>query len=124
MGSHQEKTAEMVNKKMVDKKTQQKENTAKVFYKSGKPIYLRGRIFEGIVVSDKMQKTVTVEWPRIVYLPKYERYEKKRSRVHAHNPAEISAKVGDKVKIAECRQLAKTVSFVVIEKRTSAGGAN
>lgn len=112
---------------MVEEKIQQKESsagkTAKVFYKSGKPIHIRGRVFQGIVVSDKMQNTVTVEWPRIVYLPKYERYEKKRSRVHAHNPVEISAKVGDKVKIAECRQLAKTVSFVVIEKRTVMGGA-
>ena len=111
MGPHQEKIITMVTKK---------EKQSKVFYKGGKPIYLRGRVFEGIVVSDKMQNTVTIEWPRIAYIPKYERYEKKRSRVHAHNPVEISAKVGDKVKIAECRQIAKTVSFVVIEKLAGA----
>nr|AJS11783.1 30S ribosomal protein S17P [uncultured archaeon] len=103
----------MVKQKM---KTKQK-----IFYKGGKPIYLRGRVFEGTVVSDKMQNTVTVEWPRIAFIQKYERYEKKRSQVHAHNPPEINAKVGDKVKIAECRQIAKTVSFVVIEKRENTG---
>jgi len=76
----------------------------------------RGRIFTGLVISDKMQKTVTVEWPRLFYLPKFERYEKRRSRVKAHNPPCISAKVGDMVKIAECRPVAKTVAFVIIEK--------
>ncbi len=36
--------------------------------------------------------------------------------MHAHNPPCIDAKVGDRVRIGECRPLAKTVSFVVIEK--------
>ncbi|MEM4247666.1 MAG: 30S ribosomal protein S17 [Candidatus Nanoarchaeia archaeon] len=81
---------------------------------------IRGRIFEGIVISDKMQRTVTVEWPRLSYLPKFERYEKRRSRVKAHNPPCIAAKEGDKVRIAECRPLAKTVKFVVIEKMSGA----
>jgi len=79
-------------------------------------ITTRGRVFEGVVVSDKMQRTVKVEWPRLFYLPKYERYEKRRSRVKAHNPPCINAKVGDRVRIAECRPLAKTVKFVIIEK--------
>jgi len=76
----------------------------------------RGRTFIGTVISDKMQKTVTVEWPRLFYVPKFERYEKRRSRVKAHNPPCIAAKTGDRVKIVECRPIAKTVSFVVIEK--------
>ncbi|MBI4095436.1 MAG: 30S ribosomal protein S17 [DPANN group archaeon] len=76
----------------------------------------RGRVFEGTVISDKMQKTVTVEWPGMSYIPKYERYEKRRSRVHAHNPACISAKVGDKVRIVETRPIAKTVKFAVVER--------
>lgn len=76
----------------------------------------RGRTFIGKVISDKMQKTVTVEWPRLCYIPKFERYEKRRSRVKAHNPDCIAAKTGDMVKIAECRPIAKTVSFVIIER--------
>ena len=48
-------------------------------------------------------------------VPKYQRYEKRRSKVHAHNPPCITAKVGDIVTIAECRRLSKTKSYVVIK---------
>lgn len=74
-----------------------------------------GRMFEGTVVSDKMQKTIVVKWPRQKYIPKYERYLKVSSRVKAHNPQCIAAKAGEKVRIAECRPISKTVSFVVVE---------
>jgi small subunit ribosomal protein S17 len=60
---------------------------------------------------------VVVEREYLHYVPKYMRYERRRSRIHAHNPPCINAKVGDRVKIAECRPISKTVSFVVIEKR-------
>ncbi len=76
---------------------------------------LRGRIFEGEVISDKAQKTVVVKWDYYNYLPKYQRYERRHSQVHAYNPECIDAKKGDKVRIAECRPLSKTKSFVVIE---------
>jgi len=81
----------------------------------GRPISLRGNVFTGIVVSDKMQKTVTVEWSRRTFIPKYERYEMRRTKVKAHNPLEMSAKEGDMVKIKGCRPLSKTKHFVVIE---------
>ena len=76
----------------------------------------RGRVFEGVVVSDKMQGTVSVRWSRQVRVPKYERYLTIRTKVLAHNPACIVAKTGDVVRIAECRPISKTVSFVVIDK--------
>lgn len=76
----------------------------------------RGRIFTGIVMSVKMQKTATIGWSWKHYLPKYERYETRRTRVKAHNPKCIDAKEGDIVKISECRPLSKTKNFVVIEK--------
>ena len=75
----------------------------------------RGRTFTGTVISGKMQKTMTVEWEWKNYIRKYERYEKKRSRVKAHNPSCINAKKGDIVKIMECRPLSKTKNFVVVE---------
>lgn len=78
---------------------------------------VRGQILEGEVVSDKAPKTVVVQRSYLKKIPKYERYEKRRSKIHAHNPPCINAKVGDVVKIAECRPLSKTKSFVVIEKR-------
>jgi small subunit ribosomal protein S17 len=77
---------------------------------------VRGKILEGSVVSDKMSKTVTVERGYLHRVKKYMRYERRRSRIKAHNPPCINAKVGDKVKIAECRPLSKTVAFVVVEK--------
>ena len=76
----------------------------------------RGRIFTATVISDKMARTVTVSWPRRIHVRKYERYEKKRSRVSAHNPECINAKKGDVVRIAETRPLSKTKHFVVIQK--------
>ncbi len=76
---------------------------------------IRGRKFTGTVVSDKMTKTVTVAWIRRMSVPKYERYEKKRSKIAAHNPDCINAKKGDVVRVAETRPLSKTKHFVVIE---------
>lgn len=78
-------------------------------------IGVRGRIFIGTVVSDKMAKSVTVAWTRRLHVPKYERYEKKKSKISAHNPECINAKKGDVVRIAETRPLSKTKHFVVIE---------
>ena len=76
---------------------------------------VRGKVLEGIVVSDRMPKTVIVRRDYLHYIPKYERYERRHSRIPAHNPPCINAKVGDKVRIAECRPLSKTKHFVVIE---------
>jgi small subunit ribosomal protein S17 len=75
----------------------------------------RGQVFSGTVIASKMSKTATIEWPLLKYLPKYQRYLKKKSRVKAHVPACISVKTGDVVQIAECRPIAKTVHFVVIK---------
>ena len=79
---------------------------------------VRGSILEGTVVSDKMSKSIVIERNYLHFVPKYERYERRRKRLAAHNPVCINAKKGDKVKIAECRPLSKTKHFVVIEKVT------
>lgn len=79
-------------------------------------IKTRGRQFVGTVVSDKPQKTVIVEWERRKKIPKYERYEKRRTRVQAHNPESINAVHGDRVLIAECRPMSKTKHFIVLQK--------
>jgi len=76
----------------------------------------RGAVLEGIVASDKMDKTVIVQRDYHIRLKKYERYRQSRSRIPAHNPPCINAKTGDRVRIMECRRLSKTVSFVVTEK--------
>jgi len=76
---------------------------------------VRGRSFEGTIKSDKMSRTVTVEWSRITKIPKYNRFIIKRTKVKAHNPKCIKARTGDKVLICECRPLSKTKKFVVLK---------
>ena len=76
---------------------------------------VRGIVLEGVVVSDKMDKTVIVEREYLRFIRKYRRYERRRSKIPAHNPPCINAKKGDLVKIAETKPISKTVSFVVIQ---------
>lgn len=77
---------------------------------------VRGRAFTGIVKSDKAHNTVIVTWGYHKLLPKYERYERRKSTVTAHNPPCIHAREGDRVMIAECRPISKTKTFVVVSK--------
>ena len=77
---------------------------------------IRGRVFKGVVVTAKMEKTVVVERDYLSYISKFMRYERRRSRIPSHNPPCIDAREGDRVKIAETRPISKTVSFVVVEK--------
>ncbi|MEO2154949.1 MAG: 30S ribosomal protein S17 [Nanoarchaeota archaeon] len=77
-------------------------------------LVVRGRKFIGIVTKAKAPKTVTVEWTRYIYVPKYERYEKRKSKVKAHD--ELGVKEGDIVLIGETRKISKTKAFVVIKK--------
>ena len=85
-------------------------------------IRIHGRIFKGKVIEAK-HKHVLVEFYRYVYIPKYERYEVRRTRIKAHNPPCINAKEGDTVLIGETRPLSKTIHFVVIQKLPSVTGA-
>jgi small subunit ribosomal protein S17 len=80
----------------------------------GKALSMRGRRFTGKVVSTRMTKTVTVEWERRRYVPKYQRYERRRTRVKAHD--EIGVKLGDMVEIIETRPISKTKHFLVVKK--------
>jgi small subunit ribosomal protein S17 len=75
---------------------------------------VRGQVITGKVVSDRMMGTVVVARNYLHYVRKYKRYEKRSSKIHAHNPPCIQAKVGDMVKIAECRPLSKSTTFVVV----------
>ena len=76
---------------------------------------VRGRIFEGAVVSARSSDTVIVAWNYYKYVPKYERYERRKTRIAAHIPECIQAKAGDTVHIGECRPVSKTKKFVVFE---------
>ena len=76
---------------------------------------VRGQTLEGEVASTDMTKTVVVEREYDVYVPKYDRYMKRRSRVSAHHPPCLDLEEGEEVRIAETRPLSKTKSHVVVE---------
>jgi len=77
---------------------------------------VRGRTLKGVVVSDKMDKSVVISIEYMRFYPKYERYARMNSRITAHNPPCVAARTGEKVTIAECRPISKTKAFVVVEK--------
>ncbi len=77
---------------------------------------VHGRRFVGTVTEAKAQHTASVQWERQKHIAKYERYERRRTKVKAHNPPCIDAKKGDKVTICECKPLSKTKHFVILEK--------
>lgn len=79
-------------------------------------IRVRGRVFTGKVISTKMNRTIVIKRDYAFYVKKYQRYERRNSKIAAHLPLCFDIKVGDVVKIGECRKLSKIISFVVIDK--------
>jgi len=75
---------------------------------------VRGQTLEGIVVSAAMQRTAVVERTLLHFVPKFERYEKRRRRYLAHAPPCLHVAVGHRVRIAETRPLSKLVSFCIV----------
>ena len=72
------------------------------------------RTVEGRVVSNKMQKTVTVLLERSVKHGMYGKYGRLSTKVHAHDE-NGECREGDLVRIAECRPLSKTKNWKVVE---------
>lgn len=68
----------------------------------------------GVVVSDARDKTVTVEVPRSVRHPRYDKIVRTSAKFHAHDE-ENDARVGDTVRIMETRPLSKQKRWRVIE---------
>ncbi len=71
------------------------------------------RVLQGVVVSDKADKTVTVRVDRRVKHPLYKKYIM-RSKKYAAHDAENRCKVGDTVRIRECRPISKNKCFEVV----------
>jgi small subunit ribosomal protein S17 len=78
-------------------------------------ISVRGRIDEGTVLKIKMNKTAVVVKERLVWIRKYQRYERRRSKYHVHIPDCIKVKENDRVIIGEIRPISKTVSSVILK---------
>jgi small subunit ribosomal protein S17 len=77
------------------------------------------RTIEGRVVSNKMQKTVTVLLERQVQHPLYGKIVRRSTKVHAHDE-KSECKEGDMVRIAECAPKSKTKNWRVVEIVTRA----
>lgn len=73
------------------------------------------KILKGVVVSDKMQKTVVVEVNSFVKHPKYGKYMKKSKKYKAHDEENVY-KIGDKISIQETRPISKDKTFRVVGK--------
>ncbi|MFH1451606.1 MAG: 30S ribosomal protein S17 [archaeon] len=75
---------------------------------------LRGRTFEGMVIQ-KLPGRITIQFERMIKLPKYERYEKRRTKIHARLPdcMKNDVSVGDLIQVSETRPISKIIHFVV-----------
>lgn len=71
------------------------------------------RTLQGQVVSDKMNKTITVEVQRVVKHPRYRKYVTRSKTYKAHDEAN-DFKVGDRVTIQECRPISREKRWVVL----------
>ena len=78
---------------------------------------VRGRTFKGYVIR-KFPRRIAIEFERTIYVRKYERYMKKKTRLHARIPKcqEDKVKIGDYVLIGECRPLSKIIHFIFLNK--------
>jgi len=72
------------------------------------------RTLTGRVVSDKMNKTITVLVERKVPHPMYGKYVRRSTKIHAHDETN-ECKAGDLVTITQCRPLAKTKAWRLVE---------
>ena len=71
------------------------------------------KVLRGIVVSDKMQKTVVVQIDRKIRHPLYEKFIARRTKLHAHDE-KSEAHMGDVVEICQTRPISKLKSWRVV----------
>ncbi|OUS16254.1 30S ribosomal protein S17 [Rhodospirillales bacterium 47_12_T64] len=76
------------------------------------------RVLQGVVVSDKTDKTITVLVERRVMHPIYKKFIKRSKKYHAHDETN-AVKAGDVVKIRECGPISKTKSWELVRDASS-----
>ena len=81
------------------------------------------RVLTGRVTSDKMDKTVTVLVDRRVMHPLYKKFIRKSKKYAAHDE-QNTCKIGDTVRIEECRPISKRKTWLVIERNGAALAAD
>ena len=75
---------------------------------------LRGRTLEGTVIR-KFEGRVTIQFERMLKVKKYERYEKRKTKIHARLPDCLvsNINIGDLFEVSETTPISKTIHFVV-----------
>ena len=73
------------------------------------------RVLQGVVVSDKAEKTVIVRVDRRMMHPVYKKTIERSKKYAAHDEANL-CKIGDTVRIEECRPISKRKTWLVIER--------
>jgi len=114
--------AEKTKKNKIEKKNETSSCADRLCPFHGKDkIKIRGRTFEGTVIK-KLHGRVTIMFERSLLVRKYERFEKRKTKLHARLPdcMKNEINVGDYIEIAECRPLSKIIHAVVVKKIRSA----
>ncbi len=78
------------------------------------------RILQGVVVSDKADKTITVDVERRFTHPVMKKTVRRTKKYHAHDEGN-TAQIGDIVRIRECRPVSRSKSWMLLEKVSAAG---
>jgi len=79
-----------------------------------KKLKLRGRVFQGEVIR-KHPGRVTIQFERMIKVSKYERFEKRKTKIHARLPdcMRNEVNIGDLILVSETRPISKMIHFVV-----------
>lgn len=79
-----------------------------------KETHTNGKVLRGVVTSDKMKDTITVEVLRYFKHGKIGKFIKRKKKYHAHDEGN-TFNIGDKVEIKECKPISKTKHFTVVK---------
>ncbi len=79
---------------------------------------IRGKITQGVIVSKKSSKTVIIRRDYVQFVKKYQRYERRNSRMACHLPECLRnvVDIGHLVTVGESRKISKTKAFIVLGK--------
>ncbi len=77
------------------------------------------RTLTGTVVSDKMDKSIVVLIERRIQHPKYQKFIRRSTKIHAHDEKNVCS-VGDVVIVKECRPLSKTKCWMLVDIKQKA----
>jgi len=76
---------------------------------------VKNETFIGKVIKRDAHGSATIQWSRLVMIPKYERREMKTSTMRVHNPNSVNAQIGQNVLVARTRPISKSKHHVILK---------